>query len=215
MVEILYEDNHLIAAFKKPGQSVQPEPGKPTSLEEDVKNYLKVNYNKPGDVFLGVIHRLDMPVSGLVLFAKTGKALVRMNEIFQQRDVKKYYRAWVENTPTQQTALLTHYLFRDDKRNFAKAFEVEKKGAKKAELIYTIIEKDKGKTLLEIELLTGRKHQIRAQLKAIGCPIVGDVKYGASQPLKDKSIALMCYKLTFIHPVKNIPVTISTEPTHV
>ncbi len=213
MVEILFEDNHLIAAFKKPGQSVQPEPGKPISLEEEVKTYLKVNYNKPGDVFLGVIHRLDMPVSGLVLFAKTSKALVRMNEIFQQRDVKKYYRAWVENTPNQQSALLTHYLFRDDKRNMAKAFEIEKKGAKKAELIYTIIEKDKGKTLLEIELLTGRKHQIRAQLKAIGCPIVGDIKYGASQPLNDKSIALMSYKLSFIHPVKDELITISAEPT--
>lgn len=213
MVEILFEDNHLIAAFKQPGQSVQPEPGKPLSLEEEVKEYLKQAYNKPGDVFLGVIHRLDMPVSGLVLFAKTSKALVRMNEIFQQRDVKKYYRAWVENTPPAQSQHLVHYLFRDDKRNMAKAFDAEKKGSKRAELIYTVIEKQKDKTLIEVELLTGRKHQIRAQLKAIGCPIVGDIKYGASTPLNNKSIALMSYKLSFIHPVKNEPIAISAEPT--
>ncbi|MFN4083766.1 MAG: RluA family pseudouridine synthase [Bacteroidia bacterium] len=210
-LKILFEDNHLIAAFKKAGQSVQPEPNKPISLEEEVKQYLKEKYNKPGEVFLGVIHRLDMPVSGLVLFAKTSKALVRMNEIFQNREVTKIYRAWVEGCPENESKKLTHYLIRDEKINITKAFSYEKKGSKKAELIYTVIEKQKNKSLLEIELLTGRKHQIRAQLKEIGCPIIGDVKYGASLPLHDKSIALTSYKICFMHPVKNETITITID----
>lgn len=207
-VKIIFEDNHLIAAYKNSGQTVQPEPNKPQSLEEDVKIYIKETYQKPGDVYLGVIHRLDMPVSGLVLFAKTSKALVRMNEIFQKRDVKKYYRAWVEHKPKLEEELITHYLFRDDKKNMVKAFGSEKKGAQKAQLIYRLVEHHKGKSLLEVELLTGRKHQIRAQLSAIGCPIIGDVKYGASTPNEDYSIALESYKMVFTHPVKNEEITI-------
>lgn len=209
--QIIFEDNHLIAAFKRAGQSVQPEPNKPVSLEEEVKTYLKNTYNKPGDVFLGVIHRLDMPVSGVVIFAKTGKALTRMNEIFANREVKKIYHAWVEGKPNEDARHLVHYLIRDDAKNMAKAYDNQCKGAKKAELKYIVKEKQKNKTLLEIELLSGRKHQIRAQLKAIGNPIIGDVKYGASAPLPDKSIALLSFSISFVHPVKNKPVYIAVE----
>ncbi len=206
---ILYEDNHLIAACKRAGQTVQPEPNKPASLEEEVKLYIKKKYNKTGEVFLGVIHRLDMPVSGIVLFARTSKALARMNEQFQKREVSKIYEAWVEHTPPATTDLITHWLKRDDKKNFTKAFISETKGADKAMLRYTLLEKQNNKSLLRIELLTGRKHQIRAQLSAIGCPIVGDVKYGASKANQDGSISLRAVELSFTHPVTKENVLIS------
>ena len=211
MVKILFEDNHLIAAFKKSGQTVQPEPNKPLSLEEEVKAYIKEKYRNEGAVFLGVIHRLDMPVSGVVLFARTSKALARMNELFHDRLVGKFYEAWVENTPPNTEGLLTHYLKRDENKNFTKAFVSEVKQADKAQLKYKLLKKSANKTLLSIELLTGRKHQIRAQLSAMGCPIVGDLKYGASRPFSDGMIALQSCKLTFIHPVKNEEVVIASE----
>ncbi len=211
MVKILFEDNHLIAAFKKSGQTVQPEPNKPLSLEEEVKAYIKEKYQKEGAVFLGVIHRLDMPVSGVVLFARTSKALARMNELFHDRLVGKFYEAWVENTPPNTEGLLTHYLKRDENKNFTKAFVSEVKQADKAQLKYKLLKKSANKTLLSIELLTGRKHQIRAQLSAMGCPIVGDLKYGASRPFSDGMIALQSCKLTFNHPVKNEAVVIASE----
>ncbi len=208
-IHILFEDNHLVAAVKKAGQTVQPEPGKPPSLEEEVKQYIKKKYDKPGEVFLGVIHRLDMPVAGIVLFARTSKALARMNELFQKREVSKIYEAWVEHAPPEQAGLITHWLKRDEKRNFTKAFISETKGADKAQLKYEVKEKKGNQTLLRIELLTGRKHQIRAQLSAIGCPIAGDVKYGASRPNPDQSIALAAVELGFIHPVTKEKVLIN------
>ena len=198
---IVFEDNHLIAAIKKPGQTVQPEPGKPTSLEEEVKMYIKSKYEKPGEVFLGVIHRLDMPVSGIVLFARTSKALARMNEQFQKRQVRKIYEAIVEHIPPHEKELITHWLKRDEQRNFTKAFISETKGADKAQLTYEVINVEGKKTNVRIELHTGRKHQIRAQLSAIGCPIVGDVKYGAAAALPDQSISLKAVELGFVHPV--------------
>lgn len=206
--EILFEDNHLIAVYKNSGQTVQPEPGKPLSLEEEVKAFIKVRDSKPGDVFLGVIHRLDMPVSGIVLFAKTSKALVRMNQIFQKREVKKIYQALVEHHPPYSSDLITHWLRRDDKRHMTKAFSSEVTNAEKAQLKYEMIESKGNHCLLKIELLTGRKHQIRAQLSAVGCPIKGDVKYGASKPNSDYGISLSAVELSFIHPVKNEPVLI-------
>jgi 23S rRNA pseudouridine1911/1915/1917 synthase len=211
MVEILFEDNHLIAAFKKSGQTVQPEPGKPLSLEEEVKDYIAKKYEKKGDVFLGVIHRLDMPVEGIVLFAKTSKSLVRMNELFQQRKVQKFYEAWVENIPSIHSDLLSNWLKRDEKKNYTKVYISEVKGADLAQLKYHLVSKKKNHSLLRIELLTGRKHQIRAQLSSMGCPILGDKKYGASFTFEDNYIALQATILKFIHPVKNEPVCIEVK----
>lgn len=213
MLIILYEDNHLIAALKQSGQTVQPEPNKPKSLEEEVKQYIKVKENKPGEVFLGVIHRIDMPVSGLVLFAKSSKALVRMNEIFQKREVEKHYIAKVHNSPPNEQGLLTHWLRRDENKNFTKAFDEDVTKATKAQLEYTLLKKEGKFSWLKIRLLTGRKHQIRAQLAYIGCSIIGDVKYGASTPNKNGSICLHSFSLKFIHPVKKETILIeSTMP---
>lgn len=211
MVKILFEDNHLIAAFKQSGQTVQPEPNKPIALEEEVKAYIKTKYNKEGAVFLGVIHRLDMPVSGLVLFARTSKALARMNEKFHDREVNKEYEAWVENKPPMPEGMLIHYLKRDENKNFTKAFSSEVKDSLKAQLGYKVIKNIGSKYLLRIKLYTGRKHQIRAQLSAMGCPIIGDYKYGASAPLKNGVILLQSCELSFLHPVGDAPLSIKTE----
>jgi 23S rRNA pseudouridine1911/1915/1917 synthase len=197
----VFEDNHLLVVIKKSGQTVQPEPEKPISLEEEAKAYIKEKYQKPGAVFLGVVHRLDMPVAGLVVFAKTSKALIRMNEIFQKREVTKTYQAWVEGKPKLDNGLLTHWLKRDEKKNFTKAFSSFVKDSLEAKLKYKVLKSEGIFTLLEIDLLTGRKHQIRAQLSAMGNPIVGDAKYGAKTILADGSIFLQSTKLQFEHPV--------------
>ena len=208
-VHVLFEDNHLIAVAKRPGQTVQPEPGKPTSLEEEVKTYIKEKYNKPGDVFLGVIHRLDMPVGGIVLFARTSKALARMNEIFRNRKVEKIYEAKVEGKPVKASDTLTHYLVRDEKKNITRAYPKPVENAEKAMLTFEVKYENNSNSILRIKLLTGRKHQIRAQLGAISCPIVGDVKYGASKPNEDGSIALTAVELKFEHPVTKTLITIT------
>lgn len=205
---IIYEDNHLIAVYKQAGQTVQPEPNKPVSLEEQVKSYIKEKYQKEGAVFLGVIHRIDMPVSGLVLFARTSKALTRMNEIFHDRLVQKIYLAKVEGKPELKTESLTHWLRRDESKNFTKAFTSEVKGSQIAKLTYEIMESNGRFSLLKVNLHTGRKHQVRAQLSALGCPIVGDVKYGARHAMPDQSIALQSYSLSFIHPIKLEPIVL-------
>jgi 23S rRNA pseudouridine1911/1915/1917 synthase len=210
-LHILYEDNHLIAVHKRAGESVQPEDGKPASVEEQVKKYIKISKQKPGDVFLGVIHRLDMPVSGIVLLAKTSKALVRMNEAFKQRDVEKIYTAVVNGTPNPTKALITHYLVRDDNRRITKAFEKEVNGSQRAQLEYEVIGMVGKNAKLKITLHTGRKHQIRAQLSKIGCPIVGDVKYNAPKPLQDGGIALCATRLAFTHPVTKEKIVIETS----
>ncbi len=213
-LQVLFEDNHLIAVVKKSGQTVQPEPEKPISLEEDVKAYIKHKYNKPGDVFLGVIHRLDMPVTGIVLFAKTSKALVRMNELFKNRKVEKYYEAKVEGKPLYETDTLTHFLVRNEKKNITQAHIRPVPNAEKATLSFEIKYINNNNCILRIKLLTGRKHQIRAQLGAINCAIVGDVKYGASKPNADGSIALAAVELAFEHPVTKAPVKILYQPNN-
>lgn len=207
--EILFEDNHLIAVLKRSGQTVQPEPGKPISLEEETKAYLKEKYQKPGAVYLGVIHRLDMPVSGIVLFAKTSKALSRMNETFREREVSKRYRCIVEGTPPQAQGRLVHYLKRDEKKNFTKAFESPVKDGLESSLRFQVIKSTGKKSLLQIDLETGRKHQIRVQLSAMGCPICGDYKYGASSPLPNNQIQLQAIELEFKHPVKDEHICLS------
>ncbi len=207
-LQVLFEDNHLIAVAKRPGQTVQPEPGKPTSLEDEVKAYIKEKYNKPGDVFLGVIHRLDMPVSGIVLFARTSKALARMNDLFKNRKIEKIYEAKVEGKPLHQTDTLTHFLVRDEKKNITRAHIKPVPNAEKATLSFEVKYVNNNNSILRIKLLTGRKHQIRAQLGAINCPIVGDVKYGASKANEDTSIALAAVELSFEHPVNKVPIKI-------
>ncbi|MFN7313485.1 MAG: RluA family pseudouridine synthase [Bacteroidota bacterium] len=210
-VEVIFEDNHLIAVYKQAGQTVQPEPGKPISLEDEVKAYIKTKYQKPGAVFLGVIHRLDMPVSGIVLFAKTSKALVRMNEAFKKRTVKKIYHAECEGIPKIENGLLEHYLLRDEHKNITRFFNKPIEKAEKAMLAYQVLAIKGKQSLLEIELLTGRKHQIRAQLSAIKCPILGDAKYGSTVKYDDGHIALKAVLLSFKHPVKDEQLTISIK----
>ena len=200
--QIIYEDNHLVIINKYPSQIVQGDKTGDEPLSEQIKKYLKKKYNKPGNVFIGVVHRLDRPVSGAVIFARTSKALARMNEQIKNREIRKIYWAVVKNPPPCQKEHLIHYIYRDHKKNKSFIVSENTKGAKKAGLIYTHLQSSEKYHLLEIELLTGRHHQIRAQLAHIGCPVKGDVKYGFSRTNRDASIHLHACKLEFLHPVK-------------
>lgn len=201
---VLYEDNHLIAVNKRVGDIVQGDQTGDKPLSEVVKEYLKEKYNKPGAVFLGVVHRLDRPTSGLVIFAKTSKALSRLNEMFKDRQTKKTYWAVVKNQPPKANDTLTHYLKRNPKNNTSKAYQKEVKDSKKAILEYKIIKKLDRYFALEIDLHTGRHHQIRSQLSAIGCPIKGDLKYGFDRSNPDGGIHLHARELIFPHPVTKL-----------
>ena len=199
-MSILYEDNHLIAVAKRVGDIVQG---------DLVKAYLKDKYQKPGNVFLGVVHRLDRPVSGVVLFAKTSKALPRLNKMFAEHEaVRKTYLAIVANKPPQPEGTLTHWLTRNEKQNTARAYDREVPNSKKAVLDYRLVAQSERYYLLEIELHTGRHHQIRCQLAKIGCPIRGDLKYGAPRSNPDGGISLHAWRLSLEHPVTHTPVTI-------
>jgi 23S rRNA pseudouridine1911/1915/1917 synthase len=211
MVEILYEDNHLIAVYKKTSDLAQADKTGDAPIEHEVKKYIAKKYNKPGEVFLGCIHRLDRPVSGVLLFARTSKALSRMNDIFKERQVKKIYYAIVKDNPPAEKATITHYLKKNEKQNKSYAYDTEVKDSKKAELSYSIIGRSERYYLLEVELHTGRHHQIRAQLAKIGCPVKGDLKYGYSRSNENGGISLLARKLEFVHPVKNEPVTITAH----
>ncbi|WP_219224204.1 RluA family pseudouridine synthase [Pedobacter antarcticus] len=206
--DILYEDNHLIAVSKRAGDIVQVDETKDEPLDEKVKQYLAVKYNKPNSAFLGVVHRLDRPVSGVILFAKTSKALERMNAIFKNREVKKTYWAVVRNKPPQLSATLVHWLVKNTKTNVVTAHQKEVVGSQRAELSYRLIGELGGFYLLEVDPLTGRSHQIRVQLASMGCPIVGDNKYGYPRGSRKGSICLHARRLQFIHPVKKEPVHI-------
>ncbi len=201
-LQILYEDNHLIAVNKRPGDIVQGDKTGDMPLSEIVKQYIKAKYNKPGNVYLGVAHRLDRPTSGIVVFAKSSKALPRLNKLFAEKEAKKTYWAVVKNMPPKTRDTLTHWLKRNTKQNKSYANIKEVPDSKKAVLDYEIIKKLDNYFLLEIDLKTGRHHQIRAQLTAIGCPVKGDLKYGFDRSNKDASIHLHARKLMFIHPVK-------------
>ena len=201
-LQILYEDNHLIAVNKRPGDIVQGDKTGDMPLSEIVKQYIKEKYNKPGNVYLGVAHRLDRPTSGIVVFAKSSKALPRLNKLFAEKEAKKTYWAVVKNMPPKTRDTLTHWLKRNTKQNKSYANIKEVPDSKKAVLDYEIIKKLDNYFLLEIDLKTGRHHQIRAQLTAIGCPVKGDLKYGFDRSNKDASIHLHARKLMFIHPVK-------------
>jgi len=203
-LQVLYEDNHLIAINKRPGDIVQGDKTGDIPLSEVVKDYLKDKYNKPGNVYLGVVHRIDRPTSGIVVFARTSKALPRLNQLFKDRDAQKTYWALVKNMPPKEEDTLTHYLKRNPKQNKSYAYIKEVPESKKAILDYKIIQKLDNYFLLEIALHTGRHHQIRSQLSAIGSPIKGDLKYGFDRSNKDASISLHARKLSFKHPVKDL-----------
>lgn len=203
-LQVLYEDNHLIVVNKRPGDIVQGDKTGDTPLSEVVKDYIKDKYNKPGNVYLGVVHRLDRPTSGIVVFARTSKALPRLNQLFKDRDAKKTYWAIVKNMPPKEEDSLVHYLKRNQRQNKSYAHIKEIPESKKAILDYKIIQKMNNYFLLEVALHTGRHHQIRSQLSAIGCPIKGDLKYGFDRSNKDASISLHARKLSFDHPVKDL-----------
>lgn len=207
---VLYEDNHLIIVNKQAGEIVQGDKTGDTPLSDIVKDWLKEKHNKPGNVYLGVVHRLDRPVSGVVLFAKTSKALPRLNKMFaEHNNVSKIYWAIVQNRPQTPKGTLTHWLTRQEKNNTARAYDREVPGSKKAVLDYELIASGDRYHLLEIHLHTGRHHQIRCQLAKMGCPIKGDLKYGAPRSNPDGSISLHARNLTLEHPVnhENISVT--------
>ena len=209
-MKVIYEDNHIIVVNKRSGEIVQGDKTGDTPLSDIVKAYLKEKYNKPGNVFLGVVHRLDRPVSGVVLFAKTSKALPRLNKLFAEHEkVKKTYWAIVANKPPQESGTLTHWLTRNEKTNTAKAYEREVPNSKKAVLDYRLVAASERYFLLEVQLHTGRHHQIRCQLAKMGCPIKGDLKYGAPRSNPDGSICLHARYLELEHPVshENISIT--------
>src|ERR1041385_5962282 len=211
MLNVIYEDNHLIAVNKKASDIVQGDKTGDVPLSEHVKKYLREKYNKPGEVYLGVIHRLDRPVSGVVLFAKTDKALSRMNEMFRTREIKKTYWAIVGTKPKEESGKLIHWLKKNDKTNKSYATNFFVEGSLKSETEYKLIASSDRYFLLEVLPHTGRHHQIRVQLASMGCVIKGDLKYGARRSNKDASICLHARKLEFIHPVKKEQVTIVAD----
>lgn len=200
-MEILFEDNHIIAVNKKPGEIVQGDETGDEPLSEKIKAFIKKRDDKPGNVFLGTVHRLDRPVSGVILFAKTSKALSRLNKMFQDKKIQKTYWALTYNEPPSENGQLIHFLKKDASRNKTAAYKNEVPEGKKSILNYTFLKRSKGWALIEVNPLTGRPHQIRVQLASMNCPIKGDLKYGAHEPNPDKSICLHAKKIQFKHPV--------------
>lgn len=208
-MQILYEDNHIIIINKFCGEIVQIDKTGDKSLEDNVKEYIKKKYNKPGNVFLGVAHRLDRPVSGIVVLAKTSKALTRLNKMFQTKDIHKTYWAIVKNPPEKEEGDIINFIWRNEKQNKSYVYSEEKKNSKKAILHYKLIGRSKTFFLLEIDLKTGRHHQIRCQLANIGCPIKGDLKYGYPRSNPDGGISLHARNIKFIHPVSGKEINIT------
>ena len=205
---VVYEDNHVIIVNKSSSEIVQGDKTGDKPLSETVKEYIKEAYAKPGNVFLGVVHRLDRPVSGLVLFARTSKALPRLNDMFRKGEVRKTYWAIVKDAPPQQYGTLEHWLVRNEKQNKSYAYEREVPNSKKAILDYRVISSSDNYHLLEVDLKTGRHHQIRCQLAKMGCPIKGDLKYGAKRSNPDGSISLHARSISFTHPVSKQPINV-------
>lgn len=208
-MDVIYEDNHIIIVNKAPGEIVQGDKTGDMPLSETVKQWIKETHNKPGNVFLGVVHRLDRPVGGLVVFAKTSKALSRLNEMFRNGDVHKTYWAITRNRPPKDSDLLTHYITTVERNNKSYASLAPESGAKESKLQYHLLAAGDRYFLVEVKLLTGRKHQIRVQMSTIGCPIKGDLKYGDKRSNPDGSISLIARRIQFTHPVsgKEIDIT--------
>jgi 23S rRNA pseudouridine1911/1915/1917 synthase len=211
MIEVLYEDNHLIAVNKKPSDLSQKDKTGDSAIDSEVKQYIAEKYNKPGEVFLGMVHRLDRPVGGVILFARTSKALERLNETFRTREVRKTYLAIVGERPPEDEGTLTHYIKKNEKQNKSYVYDNDVKGSKKASLSYRLAGRSDKYFLLEIDLHSGRHHQIRAQLAKAGCPVKGDLKYGYPRSNDDGSICLLAWKLEFVHPVKKEKITIKAN----
>ncbi|HOV71191.1 MAG TPA: RNA pseudouridine synthase [Dysgonamonadaceae bacterium] len=215
-MEVLYEDNHIIIVNKSPKEIVQGDKTGDKPLSDMVKDYLKEKYNKPGNVFCGVVHRLDRPTSGVVVFAKTSKALTRLNEMFKKGEVDKTYWAIVKDVPPQNEGVLVHYLIKNEKNNKSTAYDTEKPHTQKAVLHYKLIGRSQKYYLLEVKIETGRHHQIRCQLAKIGLPIKGDLKYGAQRSNPDGSISLHARNISFVHPVSkqiiNITAPVPDDP---
>ena len=207
--DVLYEDNHLIAINKRAGDIVQVDDTGDESLDDKVKKYIAKKYNKPNGAFLGVVHRLDRPVSGVILFAKTSKALERINEMFKKREMHKTYYAVVRNKPQPEAGTLIHWLVKNPQKNVTKAHDREVVGSQRAELNYKVVAELNGYYLIEVDPITGRPHQIRVQLSTLGCSIVGDNKYGYPRGSLRKSICLHARRLQFIHPIKKEPILIT------
>lgn len=206
--DILYEDNHLIAVYKKGGWIVQVDDTGDLSLDDMVKNYIAAKYNKPNGAFLGVVHRLDRPVSGVILFAKTSKALDRINKMFKEREMHKTYWAVVRQKPKKMEGTLVHWLVKNPKKNITTAYNEEVPGSQRAELHFKVLGFLDGYYLIEVDPITGRPHQIRVQLSTLGSPIVGDNKYGYPRGSRKKTICLHARRLQFEHPVKKEPINI-------
>ena len=210
-MKVIYEDNHIIVVNKDSGEIVQGDKTGDTPLSDTIKEYIRVKYNKPGNVFLGVVHRLDRPVSGLVVFARTSKALSRLCDMFRKGEVHKTYWAVVANRPPADEGTLENWLVRNERQNKSYAYNHEVKDSKKAVLKYRVIGRSERYWLVEVNLLTGRHHQIRCQLAAMGCPIKGDLKYGARRSNPDGSISLMSQRVEFEHPVSHQPITLEVD----
>ncbi|MEA1876668.1 MAG: RNA pseudouridine synthase [Bacteroidota bacterium] len=211
-MQILYEDNHIIAVNKFNGELVQGDKSGDSSLDKEVKEYIKKKYKKPGDVYLGVVHRLDRPVSGIVIFARTSKALTRLNKMFQEHQIRKTYWAVVGTRPDKESGELVHHMLRNAEKNKSTAHISPKRGTKEARLKYELLGVTNNFFLLEVDLLTGRHHQIRSQLSRIGCSIKGDLKYGSRRSNPGGGIHLHARKVKFIHPVSKEEIEIIASP---
>ncbi len=210
--QIIYEDNHILAVNKRPSELVQGDKTGDEPMSDALKRYIKEKYDKPGGVYLGTVHRIDRPVSGIVLFARTSKALSRLNEMFRDKEIQKTYWAVVKNKPQKPSGALIHYLKKNEAKNMSKAFDKEQPGTLKSELDYKILFSSDNYHLLEINPHTGRHHQIRVQLSAMGCPIKGDLKYGFNRSNENGSIHLHARQIDFIHPVKKEAMRIVADP---
>lgn len=210
--KVLYEDNHLLVLDKPSGWLVQSDESGDATLTDWGREYIQKKYNKPGDAYLHPVHRIDRPVSGIVIFGRTSKGLERMNKLFREDQIKKTYLAVVKDKPEELEATLVHHLEKDEEKNLAKAYTRSKSTTKRSELSYRTLAVESKESLLEVRPQTGRPHQIRVQLAKIDCPIVGDLKYGYPKANKDQSIALHAYKIEFEHPIKLEPVKIISKP---